>query len=86
VLTLSKENAAVIAGPDIITRGFVYSRESEDLIKEATNRMKEELKKHEENNVTEWSVLKATIKDTAGKYLYEMTQRNPIILPIIMEI
>lgn len=86
VLTLSRENATVVAGPDIITRGFVYSRESEDLIKEATNRMKEELKKHEENNVTEWSVLKSTIKDTAGKYLYEMTQRNPIILPIIMEV
>ncbi len=75
-----------MAGPDIITRGFVYSRESENLINSTVDKIKDQLLKHEEKGITEWSVLKGTIKDTASRYLYEKTNRNPIILPIIMEV
>ncbi len=86
VMTISRENGRILAGPDIITRGFVYSRESEDLINEATNIIKEELRKLEENNVTEWAIIKGSTKEVASKFLYEKTKRNPIILPIIMEV
>ena len=86
VTTISAENGKILAGPDIITRGFVYARESEELIKQTAEKIKEELKKYEMENVTEWSVLKNSIKEISSKYLYEQTKRNPIILPIIMEI
>lgn len=86
VMTIDKESGKVVAGPDIITRGFVYSRESENLINTAVDKIKDQLSKHEEKGITEWSVLKGTIKDTASRYLYEKTNRNPIILPIIMEV
>jgi ribonuclease J len=86
VMTIDKKSGKVVAGPDIITRGFVYSRESENLINTAVEKIKTELAKHEEKGTTEWSVLKGTVKDTASKYLYEKTNRNPIILPIIMEV
>jgi ribonuclease J len=56
------------------------------MIKEATEKIKEELKKYEEENVTEWSILKNAIKETTSKFLYEQTKRSPIILPIIMEV
>ncbi|MBZ4683536.1 MAG: ribonuclease [Fusobacteriaceae bacterium] len=86
VITISKETGMIVSGPDIITRGFVYSRESETLINEAIKLIREKLEVHEKNNVTEWNILKGTIKDTASKYLYDETKRNPIILPIIMEV
>lgn len=86
VMTIEKKSGKIIAGPDIITRGFVYSRESENLLNEAVSKIKIELARHEEKGTTEWSILKGSIKDTASKYLYEKTKRNPIILPIIMEV
>lgn len=85
-VTLSKETGKVLAGPDIITRGFVYSRESDELIKETIEILKAELKIHEENGISEWNVLKNTIKDNASRHLFEKIKRNPIILPIIMEV
>lgn len=86
VMTLDKETGKILSGPDIITRGFVYSRESENLINSTVERIKTDLSKYENKKVTEWSVLKGCVKDTASKYLYEQTNRNPIILPIIMEV
>jgi len=86
VMTIDKSNGKIIAGPDIITRGFVYSRESENLLNEAVSKIKIELSKYEGKGTTEWAILKGSIKDTASKYLYEKTKRNPIILPIIMEV
>ena len=86
VMTLDKETGKILSGPDIITRGFVYSRESENLINSTVERIKTDLSKYENKQVTEWSVLKGCVKDTASKYLYEQTNRNPIILPIIMEV
>jgi ribonuclease J len=86
VLTISKETGMIMAGPDIVTRGFVYSRESEKMINEAAITIKEKLKSYEEKKVTEWAILKTVTKDVASKYFYDKIQRNPVILPIIMEV
>ena len=86
VVTIEKDSGKIIAGPDIITRGFVYVRESEDLIFEAKKRVKTVLKQCEAQNVKEWAVLKNTMKENLRGYLYEKTKRNPMILPIIVEV
>ncbi|OFI05425.1 ribonuclease J 1 [Clostridium acetireducens DSM 10703] len=86
VVTIEKESGSVIAGPDIISRGFVYVRESEDLIEESRKLVKEALRECEKNHVTEWAVIKSNIKDVLRLFLYEKTKRKPMILPIIMEI
>lgn len=86
VVTLSKENNSVIAGPDIISRGFVYVRESEGLMDEAKEIVKNALRECEENNITDWATLKSKVRDELRSYLYEKTKRKPMILPIIMEI
>ena len=86
VVTIAKENGKVIAGPDIISRGFVYVRESEDLIEKAKVVVREALTQCETKQIREWAYLKNAIKDELKNYLYEKTKRNPMILPIIMEI
>lgn len=86
VVTISKENSTILAGPDILTRGFVYVRESEKLIEEANRMVTVTLEKLMQENVSEWSSLKIGIKDVLGKFLYEKTRRRPMILPIIMEV
>ncbi len=86
VVTISKEDGKVLAGPDIISRGFVYVRESEDLMDGAKNVIKDVLNQCEENNIKEWAYLKNNIKDNLKDYLYVKTKRNPMILPIIMEV
>lgn len=86
VVTIERESGKVIAGPDIISRGFVYVRESEDLIDEAKRRVKKVLKDCEEKNVKEWAVIKSSTKDVLREFLYEKTKRNPMILPIIVEV
>ena len=86
VVTISKEYGAVVAGPDIISRGFVYVRESEDLMENARTVVKEALTKCEERQITEWGSIKSEVKDSLREFLYIKTKRNPMILPIIMEI
>ena len=86
VVTLSKENKAIIAGPDIISRGFVYVRESEKLMDEARDIVRDVFTKCEEQKITDWSTLKSTVRDELKSFLYEKTKRKPMILPIIMEI
>lgn len=86
VVTIEKESGKVIAGPDIISRGFVYVRESEDLIEECKKIVKKSLDNCLSRQVTDWATIKANIKDELKGYLYEKTKRNPMILPIIMEI
>ncbi len=85
VLTIDN-NGNILSGPDIVTRGFVYIRESEELIAEANSRVEEALRKCEENKVTEWSSLKKTIRDSLNNYIYKKIKRRPMILPIIMEV
>ncbi len=86
VVAIEKESYSVISGPDIITRGFVYARESEDLINETKEIARKELESCLENQIIEWYVLKARMKKSIEKFLYEKTKRRPSIIPIIMEI
>ena len=86
VVSLSKENKSIIAGPDIISRGFVYVRESEKLMDEARDIVRNVFAKCEEQKITDWSTLKSTVRDELRSFLYEKTKRKPMILPIIMEI
>lgn len=86
VVTIDKASSTVLSGPDIITRGFVYVKESGNLLNEATEVVKAELDKCMEKKVTEWLVIKSSIKYSLGQFLYNKTRRKPIILPIIMEI
>ncbi|MDR7316017.1 ribonuclease J [Brevibacillus nitrificans] len=86
VVTLSKQNGTILSGPDIISRGFVYVRESEELLDEANRIVTQTLVKCMEDNVNEWSSLKNNVKEALGRYLYEQTRRRPMILPIIMEV
>ncbi len=86
VVTMEKSLGTIIAGPDIISRGFVYVRESENLMDEARSVVRVALDKCESKNISEWSYMKGIIKDTLREYLWQKTKRSPMILPIIMEI
>ncbi len=86
VVSLEKEKGKVVAGPDVISRGFVYVRESGNLIEEAKAVVRQALTKCEENQITDWSTIKGAIRDTLRQFLYEKTKRKPMILPIIMEV
>lgn len=86
VLTTEKESGQLVAGPDIISRGFVYVREAEDLIENAREIIKKSIIKCDGKNKNDWSAKKGQIKDDLREYLFERTKRKPMILPIIMEI
>lgn len=86
VITTEKESGQIIAGPDIISRGFVYVREAEDLMEDAREVIKRTLTKCEGKGKNDWSAKKGLIKDDLREYLFEKTKRKPMILPIIMEI
>ncbi len=76
----------VLAGPDIISRGFVYVRESEDLMEEARSVVEDALDGCLDRGITEWNKIKNTIRDSLGDFLWKRTKRNPMILPIIMDV
>lgn len=86
VATLDKNNRRVLSGPDIVSRGFVYVRESETLIDEARKLMRKVTDAYCASGVQDWSQLKIQMKDELGNYIYQKTKRNPMILPIIMEV
>lgn len=86
VVTLSKQDGTIMSGPDIISRGFVYVRESEGLLEEANRIVTTTLHKLMSEKVNEWASLKTNVKDALGRFLYEQTRRRPMILPIIMEV
>ncbi len=86
VVTLEKYTNQVLAGPDIVSRGFVYVRESENLMDEARNVVSDALEKCLSKNTTDWGKMKNEIKDSLSDYLWKKTKRNPMILPIIMEV
>ena len=81
VLNLSQETGGLISDPDIISRGFVYVRENEELLKTL-----KELVKVEINELEEWSTVKAIVKNKLQKYIFKKTKRDPMILPIIVEV
>lgn len=86
VITISKQEGKVVSGPDIISRGFVYVRESVDLMDEARDMVKKTLDKCDRKSISDWSTLKTNIREDLRGFLYHRTKRNPMILPIIMEI
>ena len=86
VVSMERETGRMLSGPDIISRGFVYVRESEELMDEAKSVVKDALFKCEQKNINEWSYIKTLIKDTLRDFLWHKTKRSPMILPIIMDI
>jgi ribonuclease J len=86
VVTLDKQQGAVLSGPDLVSRGFVYVRESGELMSEAQNKIKAVLEQCELKNIREWSSIKIRIREALNKYLYEKTGRRPMVLPIIVEV
>ena len=86
VLTMDSATGEVLAGPDIISRGFVYVRESENLMDEVKRTVQKELYKCEERGIKDWSTIKSNLKDGLRDYVFTKTKRNPMILPIIMEV
>src|SRR5699024_9602902 len=86
VVSINMKEFKIAAGPDIISRGFVYMRESEDLINEAQKVVSEHLNKVMRRKTSKWSEIKNEIIDTIAPLLYEKTKRRPMILPIIMEV
>lgn len=85
VLTLEKYSGQLVAGPDIVTRGFVYVREAEELLDEAREVVSASVETCMDKNITDWSKIKNIIKDDLSEYLWKKMKRNPVILPIIME-
>ena len=86
VVTLEKGSNYLVAGPDIVSRGFVYVRESENLMDECHDVVEDALSKCLNNNITDWGKIKTSIKDDLGDFLWKRTKRNPMILPIITEV
>ncbi|MDY3926932.1 MAG: ribonuclease J [Anaerotignum sp.] len=86
VVSMDREMGTIVSGPDIISRGFVYVREAENLMDEARAVVLDALLKCEEKNITSWNYIKGVIKDTLKNYIWQKTKRSPMILPIIMEV
>ena len=86
VMTMDSSSGSIIAGPDVISRGFVYVRESENLMDDVKNVVRREVYKCEEKHITDWSIIKSNVKENLREYIFQKTKRNPMILPIIMEI
>ena len=85
-INLSAEDGSVITGPDIITRGFIYVKESENLMEELRTVAMEAVERCQRKRVKDWSAIKSAIKNDLSGYLFKTTKRNPMILPVIMEI
>lgn len=86
VATIERESGRVIAGPDIVSRGFVYVRESEELLDDAKNLMRSVMNDCQERNIREWGNIKTAMRDALSDFIYKETKRSPMILPIIMEV
>ncbi len=86
VMSMDSATGEIVAGPDVISRGFVYVRESENLMEDVKKMLKEEVRKLEEHGVRDWSTIKSRLKDSLRDYIFAKTKRNPMILPIIMEV
>ena len=86
VLTMDSNTGEVIAGPDVISRGFVYVKESETLMDDVKSVVRHEVRKCEERGIRDWSTIKNTLKENLKEYIFMKTKRNPMIIPIIMEV
>lgn len=86
VLTLEGATGEVVAGPDIITRGFIYVKDSESIMDDIKNEVRQEVRECESRGITDWTTIKNIVRDNLRDYIYDKTKRNPMIIPIIMEI
>ena len=86
VMTMDNQTGEIVSGPDVISRGFVYVRESENLMEEVKLFIREEIHELESRKIRDWTTIKSTLKDELRDYIFSKTKRNPMILPIIMEI
>ena len=86
VMTLESGSGQVLAGPDIVSRGFVYVRNSESLMDEAKNVLDDTMARLMDNNITDWGKIKNEVKDALGDFVWKETKRRPMIMPIIMEV
>ena len=86
VLTMDSRTGTVVAGPDVLSRGFVYVRESENLMDDIKQLLRVEIAKFEEKHITDWSTIKSLLREELRDYIYKKTKRDPMILPIIMEV
>ena len=86
VTTINRETGMVAAGPDIVSRGFVYVRESEELMDDAKQLVKKTLQTCADRNIREWGNIKSNVRDELGNFIFQRTKRSPMILPIIMEV
>lgn len=86
VLTMDSNTGEVVAGPDVISRGFVYVRESENLMDDVKSVVRHEISKCEERGVRDWATIKSTVRENLRDYIFMKTKRNPMIIPIIMEV
>ncbi|MFV0399969.1 MAG: RNase J family beta-CASP ribonuclease [Oscillospiraceae bacterium] len=86
IAAIERKTGKIVSGPDIVSRGFVYVRESEDMIGKVRDIARKSIQQCMENNSREWGVLKTKVRDDVGDYLWKITKRNPMILPVIQEI
>ena len=86
VIAMDKASGCVVSGPEIVSRGFVYVRDSEQLMEDARMKIQEALDRCEANGSTDWGTIKNSVRDILGKFLYEKTRRRPMIMPIILEV
>ena len=86
VAAIDRDNHTIVSGPDIISRGFVYVRENEQLIEEARRVAQEAIEKCQQKRIKDWNTMKSKVRDSLGSYIYQTTKRDPIILPIFLEV
>ncbi len=86
VMTMDGNTGEIVSGPDVVSRGFVYVRESETLMDDVKKVINEEVRGFEEDGIRDWATIKSTLKDDLRDYIFQRTKRNPMILPIIMEV
>ncbi len=86
VMTMDGATGEIVSGPDVVSRGFVYVRESENLMEDVKKVIREEVRLFESQGIRDWTTIKSTLKDNLRDYIFQKTKRNPMILPIIMEV
>ena len=86
VLTMDSTSGEVVAGPDVLTRGFIYVKEAENIMEEIKAEVRQEVRECEQRGITDWTTIKNIVRDNLRDYIYYKTKRNPMIIPIIMEV
>ena len=86
IIAMNKKTGQMVSGPDIISRGFVYVRESTDLMNDVRDMVTKSVENCKTQNIKDWSSIKSQIRDDLRNFIFKKTRRNPMILPIIMDV